>query len=230
MCARFTQHHSPAQITERFEVKQVQFHSPPRYNIAPGQTIAVILNDHDQGRVLAGFRWGLIPSWSKDPKTSNPLINARAESLPVKPTFKRALERRRCLIPADGFFEWTGQVGQREPRYFRRRDQALFAFPGLWDEWKDSQNQPLRSCTLITVEPNSLVQSIHNRMPAMLDREGENLWLDTDTHDPGSLRGILKPYPAEAMEMLTVSRRMNSPQFDDPACIAPIPPELLLPI
>jgi putative SOS response-associated peptidase YedK len=221
MCARFTQHHTPAQITERFEPVRLLFEPQPRYNIAPSQIIPVIWRDGNS-RVMEGIKWGLIPPWAKSPGTIQPIINARAESLAEKPTFRRPLTRQRCLIPADGFYEWTaGTAGKRQPIHFRLRTQELFAFAGLWDQGRDQEGAATRMCTLITVPPNDLVASVHNRMPAILRVEHESLWLDPELQSPSALIELLKPYPAELMESFPVSPRLNSPRADDPDCLRP---------
>jgi putative SOS response-associated peptidase YedK len=228
MCARFTQHHTPAQITERFEVQQILFQANARFNIAPGQTITVVMRD--PVRVLDGFRWGLIPAWARDPRAGNRLINARAETLAHKPAFQQALLHRRCLIPADGFFEWTGEARKRQPMYIRMRNRSLFAFAGLWEEGQEFPSGPRRTCVIVTVEPNQIMRPLHNRMPSILSSEHENLWLDPGVKDPGRLLSVLQPYPAEAMEAFAVSRKMNLPKEDDPACIEPIQIDPLLPL
>lgn len=225
MCARYTQHHSPAQITERFGPVRLLFELPPRYNIAPGQTITVIRNI-EHSRVLQSMKWGLIPFWAKDSRMTQPLINARAESLAEKPAFRHALQTQRCLIPADGFYEWIPGAGhRRQPVYFRLRTRGLFAFAGLWERRQDSQGEILETCALITVPPNSLVAPVHNRMPAILSTDHESSWLDLDCQSPAILTNLLKPYPAHLMESFHVSPRMNSPRVDDPNCVGSISPD-----
>jgi putative SOS response-associated peptidase YedK len=229
MCARFTQHHSPARITERFAPVTLELSLPPRYNIAPQQTITVVMQTGVE-RVADGMTWGLVPFWAKGPQSSQPLINARAESLGAKPVFRRSLQSQRCLIPADGFFEWTGPANRRQPVYFHLRGQELFAFAGIWALGQDGPGQNQRTCALITVPPNSLVAPVHNRMPAILRPEDESLWLNPAESDTDRLISILLPYPADAMDSRRVSPRMNSPQVDDVACIEPLrETELMLP-
>lgn len=226
MCGRFTLHHDTEAVAERFQVQETLVAPPPRYNIAPTQPVAVVIQS-DGTRRLDGFRWGLVPFWAKDDTIGNRLINARAETLREKPSFKHAIERRRCLIPADGFYEWKRLSDRRkEPMHIRRADGDLFAFAGLWEEWKDPESgQPLRTCTIITVPPNPLLSTIHDRMPAMLRPEDEALWLDTPGVAKEEALLLLQPYPDMAMEAYPVSRAVNTPAVDDPICIEPAPLE-----
>ncbi|MGC8783782.1 MAG: SOS response-associated peptidase [Armatimonadota bacterium] len=220
MCGRFTLTQPTQAVAERFGVQCILFEFTPRYNIAPSQPVAVIMQDG--GRRLEACRWGLVPFWAKDPEIGNRLINARAETLAEKPAFKYSLTRRRCLIPADGFYEWRKEGGRRVPVYIRKRDGGLFAFAGLWDEWQSPDGSPLRTCTIITTEPNALVASIHNRMPAILMPEHEALWLDTSLKEPAQLLAMLQAYPEAEMEAYPVSPRVNNPNNDDPLCIQPV--------
>ncbi|SRR5579884_287706 len=218
MCGRYSLHHSPDQIAMRFGVQEMLVSPAERYNIAPTQPVAVVVQQEGQ-RLLEAYQWGLIPAWAKDPGIGNKLINARAETLAEKPAFKQALVRRRCLIPSDGFYEWKKEEKARQPMYIRRKDEALFAFAGLWEEWRQEDGAPLRTCTIITVPPNELLAPIHDRMPAILRPEDEALWLDTSRKNVPDLLAALQPYPAEAMEAYPVSRRVNTPLVDDPALL-----------
>lgn len=222
MCGRFTLHHSAEEIVERF-LAELLPHLEPRYNIAPTQPVAVVTQNG--ARRLDQYQWGLIPSWAKDKSIGHRMINARAETLAEKPAFRTALQRRRCLIPADGFYEWreadTPEEGGRTPMHIRRRDGGLFAFAGLWDEWRDPETQkPLRSCTIITGTPNPLIAPIHDRMPMILRPEDEERWLDTSLTGGESLHSLLAPYPADVLEVYAVSRRVNAPIVDDPSLVA----------
>jgi putative SOS response-associated peptidase YedK len=230
MCGRFTLHHTLEELEERFiaeaDTPSVA-EAAPRYNIAPTQDILVVTQNG--ARHLQGCHWGLIPSWAKDPAIGNKMINARAETLAEKPSFRTALSRRRCLIPADGFYEWqdatadlaSGKKAPRTPMHIRLQDGGLFAFAGLWDEWHAPDGSPLRSCTIITTAPNAVTAPIHDRMPVILRPEDEGLWLDRSVTDASDLLPLLAPYPADAMEAYAVSRQVNAPTVDDPACIAP---------
>jgi putative SOS response-associated peptidase YedK len=215
MCGRYTLHHSVEEIAARFNVANVAFEAEPRYNIAPTQTIAAITGDGE--RNLRGFGWGLVPFWAKDPQIGNRMINARAETIAEKPAYKHALARRRCLIPADGFYEWMRTGAQRTPMYIRFRDERLFAFAGIWERWSDPAGADLYTCSIVTVEPNHIVAPIHNRMPAILAPEDEEAWLEP-TRGAGDVLPLLRPHPPDEMEAFPVSRRVNSPSFDDPAC------------
>jgi putative SOS response-associated peptidase YedK len=220
MCGRFTLTQPAQAVAERFGVQLVLFTPSPRYNIAPSQPVAVILQNGE--RRLEACQWGLVPFWAKDPEIGHRLINARAETLAEKPAFKYSLTRRRCLIPADGFYEWRKEGDRRVPVYIRRRDGGLFAFAGLWDEWQSPDGSPLRTCTIITTEPNALLAPIHHRMPAILKPEQEALWLDTSLKDPVRLIEMLQAYPETELEAYPVSSRVNHPGNDDPLCIQPV--------
>lgn len=220
MCGRFTQRHKPEEVIERFEVGEDDLISQPRYNIAPSQNLATVRQG--DGRQLFACRWGLIPFWAKDPAIGNRMINARAETLAEKPSFRRAFAARRCLIPADGFYEWRKQgKGASRPFYIRLRDDGLFGFAGLWEEWKSPDGEVVTTCAIITVEPNELMAGIHNRMPAILKPEHEAAWLDRSNDIP-AVSNLLQPYPSELMEAYEISRAVNNPRFDDPACIEPV--------
>ena len=230
MCGRFTLHHMLEELEERFAVEVEALtvaETAPRYNIAPTQDILVVTENG--ARHLQGYHWGLIPSWAKDPAIGSKMINARAETLAEKPSFRTALQRRRCLIPADGFYEWqdaaadlpTGKKAPRTPMHIRLQGGGLFAFAGLWDEWHAPDGSSLHSCTIITTAPNAVTAPIHDRMPVILRPGDEGLWLDRSVSDASALLPLLIPYPAEAMEAYAVSRSVNAPTVDDPGCIAP---------
>ncbi|MCI0524862.1 MAG: SOS response-associated peptidase [Acidobacteria bacterium] len=215
MCGRYTLHHAPAEIGERFDVEVVPELAPPRFNIAPTQIVPVIRQT--DGREMVGCKWGLVPSWAKDPAIGNKMINARSETLASKPSFKNALAKRRCLIPADGFYEWL--KAKKQPFYFRLRDRGLFALAGLWEEWiEPGSGEPLQTCTIITVEPNKLVAQVHQRMPALLLPDEEAIWLDPD-HKAADVLSLLRPYPVEKMELVPVSRAVNSASAQGPELI-----------
>jgi putative SOS response-associated peptidase YedK len=191
----------------------------PRYNIAPSQPILAFPNDgRNQAQV---FAWGLIPSWADDPANGNRMINARAESLAEKPAFRTAFRRRRCLIPADGFYEWRKQGKRKTPMYVRMKSHQPFAFAGLWEVWRSPDGSEVPSCTIITTEPNELLKDIHNRMPAVLRPEHYKPWLDPGEKRPDELRPMLAPYPADGMEAYEVSTAVNSPSTHGEDCIAP---------
>jgi putative SOS response-associated peptidase YedK len=218
MCGRYTMHHSPQQLVMRFGVTDARATPTERYNIAPTQAVPVIV-EGEGARFLDMMQWGLIPSWAREPGIGNKMINARAETLTEKSAFKAALSRRRCLIPADGFYEWTTEGAKRQPMHIRRKDGELFAFAGLWEEWKQPDGTPLRTCTIITTSPNAVMQPIHDRMPAILLPEEEQMWLHVALNNPAEVTGLLHPYPAELLEAYPVDRRVNIPTIEDPALL-----------
>lgn len=216
MCGRYTLHHSVEEIAARFNVANIAFEPALRYNIAPTQEVAAVTNE--DGRSLRRFAWGLVPFWAKDPQIGNRMINARAETIAEKPAYKHALSRRRCLIPADGFYEWARTGEHRTPMYIKFADDRLFSFAGIWERWAPEDGPELVTCSIVTVEPNRLVAPIHNRMPAILKPEDEEVWLST-AREPEKVLGCLAPYPPDEMTTHRVSRRVNSPSHDDPSNI-----------
>jgi len=228
MCGRFTLKTDTKKLAEAFAEFEVPQELPARYNIAPSQAVAVVANNGE--RKVEFFQWGLIPSWAKDLKIGNQMINARAETLGEKPAFKVAYKRRRCLVLADGFYEWRtppsppsdrgGKGGGKTPMYAQLKSGQPFAFAGLWEMWRSAEDTIL-SCTIITTDPNELMAEIHNRMPVILPPEAYELWLDPAERTPDQLNGLLKPYPAELMTAYPVSKLVNSPQNDSPELIEP---------
>lgn len=192
---------------------------PPRYNIAPTQEVAVI-RQLEGKRLLAPMRWGLIPAWAKAAKGGPSLINARADTVAEKPAFRSAFKLRRCLVPADGFFEWRTEGKKKVPVYFKMRDGRPFAFAGLWEHWHGAEGD-INSFTLITTEPNSVVAPVHDRMPVILPPDQYDRWLDPELRDPAALQPLLRPYPGEAMMGYPVSTRVNKPIDDDPSLLEP---------
>jgi len=220
VCGRFTLTTNLGAIAKRFGVARFLEEVGPRYNIAPTQTV-IVVND-DGTRHLTEMQWGLIPSWAKDPAIGNRMINARAETVATKPAFRVALRKRRCLIPSDGFYEWQ-PIGQRkQPVYTLLKSREPFAFAGLWEGWTSPAGKEIKTCTIITTEANELLKPVHDRMPVILTKEAESLWLDPAIQDPDKLLPLLKPYPAEEMEAYPVSTKVNSPANEGPACIVPL--------
>ncbi|MCC6727788.1 MAG: SOS response-associated peptidase [Chthonomonadales bacterium] len=224
MCGRFTLTRATDQVARRFAAEQLVLPIAPSYNVAPGQAVAAI-TDWGGRRVLEPLRWGLVPFWAKEPAIGNRLINARAETLAEKPAFRNALTRRRCLVPADGFYEWRQEGGKRQPMYVHMRDGELFAFAGLWEEWLSPDGSPLRTCAVITVPPNALMAEIHNRMPAILAPDDEASWLGGAGKRVEDLLSLLAPYDDRGMEAYPVSRRVNAPTVNDASCIEPLADE-----
>jgi putative SOS response-associated peptidase YedK len=207
MCGRFSLTAEDFELKERFGVEIDSRIYTPRYNAAPSQRLAVISNENPGE--ISFMRWGLVPFWAKDPAIGNKLINARAETIADKPSFKQALKRRRCLIPASGFFEWK-QSGNKQPYYFHLKGKELFAFAGLWESWKDAEGKELRSFTIITTKANEIMKGIHHRMPVLLN-EDENM----------NVEEILQPLSPIHMERYAVSKQVNKPINDYPEIIEP---------
>ena len=222
MCGRYTLLASPEALQEQFGLAEVPDLSP-RYNIAPTQQVAAVRRPAgQQRRELVLLRWGLVPPWADDPAIGSRLLNARAETVADKPSFRPALRCRRCLILADGFFEWQAVNGKKQPHYFRLRDGRPFAIAGLWERWARGGDGAVESCTLITTEANELVRPLHDRMPAILPPEAYEVWLDPAVQHPATLRPLLRPYEAGEMVACPVSTRVNSPRNDDAGCVQPV--------
>ena len=210
MCGRYSLVPTES-IAARFDIQQQQLTLVPRYNVAPSQSMPVVVRNSPNR--LVEMQWGLIPSWSKEPRAQFSTINARAETITKSPVFRGPFKSRRCLVPASGFFEWQRTERGKQPFCIRLKDGDLFAFAGLYDIWHDAEGNELYSYTVITTTPNDLVASIHNRMPVILRQEDEDVWLDKES-DPAQLLALLKAYPADKMEAYPVSRAVNSPAND----------------
>jgi putative SOS response-associated peptidase YedK len=218
VCGRYTLRKPARQIAREFDLPTVP-DLPPRYNIAPGQPVPVVRLAPDQGgRELALIDWGLIPPWADDPEADNRLINARAETLAEKPSFRRAFRERRCLVLADGFCEWRRLDGRKQPYFVHMRDDRPFAFAGLWESW-DRGGEPMETCAIITTGANDLMAPIHDRMPAIVPQVAYGVWLNGEVRDLSRLRFLLRPYPAEGMDAYPVSRLVNDPANDRAECI-----------
>ncbi|GIQ69206.1 putative SOS response-associated peptidase YoqW [Xylanibacillus composti] len=193
----------------------------PRYNVAPGQLIPAIVHDGTKNR-LGELKWGLVPNWAQDAKGGFKMINARAETVREKPAFRASFQRKRCIIPADGFYEWKETKDRRkQPMRIVLRDRSLFAMAGLYDTWMAPDGSKLSTCTIITTAPNALMRDIHDRMPVILRREDEALWLDRRESNEDRLLALLQPYPADEMEAYPVSPKVGSVKNDDPDCAEP---------
>ncbi len=223
MCGRFTLTATEDELLDLLAELETSQLSDPRYNIAPSQPIAAVLNDGK--RRITAIRWGLIPSWAKDSAIGNRMINARAETIAEKPSFQKSFQTRRCLIPANGFYEWKRDSSGKSkvPFYIRMKSARPFFLAGLWDVWNDPDGQPITSGTIITTAPNELVSPIHDRMPVILAPESYELWLAEGGQRPEELAACLKPYPAGQMEIFAVSTWVNNPRNDDSRCISEEP-------
>jgi putative SOS response-associated peptidase YedK len=191
----------------------------PRFNVAPTQNVAVVrLDSKQQGRELPHLRWGLIPSWADDPSIGSRMINARAETVAEKPAFRHAFKAKRCLVVADGFYEWQRMDGRKQPYFIHLKDDRPFAFAGLWERWTKG-DELIESCTIITTGANELMQPIHDRMPVVIPKSAYDIWLDPTIKDPERLQPLLAPYPSDEMVAYTVSTLVNSPKNDVEACV-----------
>lgn len=220
MCGRYSL--VPTEdMAARFNVEEQQLPLLPRYNVAPSQAMPVVVRNSPNR--LVAMQWGLVPAWSKEPRTTFSTINARAETIATSAVFRGPFKARRCLVPASGFYEWQPADRGKQPYCIRLRGGDLFAFAGLYDLWRDDEGNELHSYTIITTTPNAVVAPIHNRMPVILRREDEDVWLDTDA-GPAQLRSLLAPYPADEMEAFTVSRAVNSPANESAELLQPAAP------
>jgi putative SOS response-associated peptidase YedK len=219
MCGRFTLRTSPQKVADQFDLADVPAFSP-RFNVAPTQQVLAV-RLKDGARCPAFLRWGLIPSWAKDTKIGNSLINARADGVADKPSFRSAFKRGRCLVVADGFYEWRKDGKAKQPFFIRMKDDRPFAFAGLSEHWSKGE-KPIDSASLITTEPNPLMATIHDRMPVILPKEYWDLWLDPEFQSKEKLLSLLQPYPTDEMVATPVSTLVNSPKNENPECVVPI--------
>jgi putative SOS response-associated peptidase YedK len=217
MCGRFTRSQSIQAVAEEFDVEEVSCDLGPSYNIAPTQKVAVVITDGV--KQLVPVRWGLVPSWAKDLSVGNKMINARAETITEKASYRNAFKKRRCLVVADGFYEWQGQGVAKRPVYIHMKSGKPFGFAGLYEVWKSPEGEEIKTCAIITTEANELMKPIHDRMPVIIPRKHQDKWLDPKTEDHSYLLGMLKPNPADEMEAYPVSKRVNSPRNNSPECI-----------
>jgi putative SOS response-associated peptidase YedK len=222
MCGRYTVSSPGEVIGEMFDLVEVP---PvlPRYNLAPTQEAPVVrVAAPGAARSLDLLRWGLVPYWAQDASIGNRMINARAEGVADKPAYRYSFRKKRCLIVADGFYEWKKEPGGKQPYLIRRGDRLPFAFAGLWSQWRTPEAATLETFTIITTDANDLIRPLHNRMPVILDRDSFSLWLDPAVEDPARLQDLLRPAPSEGWETVPVSRAVNSPAHDAPDCIEPL--------
>ncbi len=219
MCGRFTLI-TNAQLLSRI----LQLNRTPeveaRYNIAPTQPVAAVRVFSESGeREMDLLRWGLIPFWAKDEKIGTRMINAKAETVFDKPAFRLAARRRRCLIPADGFYEWQKKGKEKFPFYIHMKDEKPFCFAGLWEQWNSGSKEAIESCTILTTDANDLVQPLHNRMPVIVPSDNYDLWLDPEIEEQDKVAPLLSPYPSAPMTAYRVNQEVNNAAFDDPKCI-----------
>jgi putative SOS response-associated peptidase YedK len=223
MCGRYRLSRRKQVVEEYFDCGLDEPDWSPRFNIAPTQPIPVIRqNPKEPVRELSLVRWGLIPSWAKDSSIAAKMINARSETAGIKPAFCDALKSRRCLIPADGFYEWSRTGKTKQPYCFEVNDGQLFAFAGLWDRWKEPSGNCVTTCSILTTTPNAVTSAVHDRMPVILDPDSYDLWLDPGMRDVGTASDLLRPYDARLMRCYPISTRINHVANDDEECSAPV--------
>jgi len=218
MCGRFTSFLSPELLSSVFGVT-VKSALPQRYNIAPTQLVQVV-REKAEGRYLSPVRWGLVPSWAKELSIGSHMINARCETVHEKPAFRHAIKYSRCIVPANGFYEWEHIGQERHPLYIQMSDGSPIGFAGLWEHWKAPNGDTIESFSILTTTSNKLLENIHDRMPVIISPENFDLWLNHNMHDPLQLQEIYLPFPPEKMTAFQVPTLVNNPRFDSPACIA----------
>ncbi len=222
MCGRFATTYTGTALAELFSLPFVP-DIEPRYNIAPSQPVVAIRTDAATGqRERAHLKWGLIPAWAKDAAIGHRLINARAETLSEKPSFRNAFKRRRCLVPASGFYEWSKTADGKQPVFIRMVREQPFAMAGLWENWQAPDGSAVQSCTLITTTAKDLLRPVHHRMPVIVPEHEFERWLDPRQQDAAALQTLLRPYAADAMKYFPVSTHVNNPRNEGPDCIAPL--------
>jgi len=223
MCGRFVGFRKLEELVQHFPIDKTACDAAASYNIAPSQEVLAIVRQHGENR-LDKYHWGLVPFWAKDVGIGNRMINARAETVDQKPSFRTAFKKRRCLIPADGFFEWKGSKGRKQPYYLTLPDQRPFGFAGLWEQWRDPQSESpvYKSCAIITTTASKSVQPVHHRMPVIITPAKYNRWLDPDCEDPTELKDILANWIETELVAVAVNPQVNSARHNDPANIKPL--------
>ena len=223
MCGRYRLSRRKQILAEHFDAISDADDWIPRYNIAPTQPVPVIRqHPTEPTRHLSEMRWGLIPSWSTESSSAARMINARSETAHTLPAFRDAIKYRRCLVPADGFYEWKRSANAKQPYCFEVNEGALFAFAGLWEGWRDPGGQWIKTCTILTTTPNAVISAVHDRMPVILDPGDYDLWLDPGMKDSSAIAQLLKPCDARLMRCYPVSSRVNQVQNDDAECSAQV--------
>lgn len=222
MCCRYTLTQVQTALTGMLRLRDLAAKLQARYNIAPTQPIAAVrANEHSRERELAIFSWGLVPFWAKDPSLAHKMINARSETAAGKPAFRGPMRHHRCLIPADGFYEWKGKAGHKQAYYFRRQDRAPFCFAGLFDHWGSPDGSEIESAAILTTSPNQFMKPIHHRMPVIIEEKDYDRWLDPRLQRPGEVQDLLKAPPEDFLIREPVTPLVNSVQNDLPECIEP---------
>lgn len=224
MCGRYSLYADYSALLERFNIEEAAFQEgdyEPNYNVAPSQQVVAVINDGSKNR-LGLLKWGLIPPWAKDEKIGYKMINARAETAAEKPSFRNAFKKKRCLVVADSFYEWQRSETGKTPMRIKMKSGEPFAFAALWESWKSPDGKTVNTCSILTTKPNELMASIHDRMPVVLTKEAEKVWLDPKVQDLEVLGELLKPFNTEEMEAYEVSEAVNSPKNNGPELIREI--------
>lgn len=221
MCGRYTLAPPPGTISRLFDLGELP-PLEPRYNIAPSQYIACIRRGQGSRREFCVVKWGLVPFWAKDKSIGHRLINARSETAASKPAFRAAMRYRRCLLPANGFYEWKKTPKGKQPMYIQVKHGELFALGGLWESWESEEGEVIDSAVILTTRPNERVREIHDRMPVIIPADGYERWLDPEIQKFDQVSDLLEPFPAETMTVCPVSKKVNRPDFDLPECIEPV--------
>lgn len=228
MCGRFTQQRPSAELAALFGAEDLAESPGERYNLAPQQLGLVVVERDDLRRAIVPYRWGLVPSWAKDARIGNRLINARAETVATTPAFRASFQKRRCIVPADGFYEWERMTPEiRQPNLIHRADNEPMAFAGLWSIWRDAtqpEAEPTRTFTIITTTANATLEPIHDRMPVILPASAWGTWLAPAPADPGELLALLRPAPDDLLERFPVSKRVNNARNEGPDLVIPLGP------
>lgn len=218
MCGRYVCYQSTSDIAEAFDVTEILLDWQPSFNIAPTQIVPAVV--HTNARKLVGLKWGLVPSWAKDASMAAKMINARCETLLEKPSFKEAFLKRRCLIIANGFYEWQTKGETKQPLYIHLQNKQPMSLAGLYEHWRSPEGV-ISTCTIVTTAANPLLEPIHSRMPVILTPEQQGIWLDPECHDSQQLQALLQPYPANSMAFYPVNPQINRYTFNEPACLDP---------
>lgn len=221
MCGRFSLVAPLKEIALRFDARTVEDQWKPRYNIAPGQPVLTVISEKDRNS-LVFMTFGFVPHWAREKPTGYTMINAKAETIAEKPSYRDSFKHKRCIIPADGFYEWEQTDEGKQPYRFTLKGDALFGFAGIWDTWTDPEGRSRNTLAIITTEGNALTKKLHDRMPVILKRKDETAWLDPTLTEPDKLTPLLASYPAKEMVMYPVSSKMNSWRHDTADCIRPI--------
>jgi putative SOS response-associated peptidase YedK len=221
MCGRFVADIPASELAKIFKLVESQTQLKPRYNVAPTQSVAVIRNANDHN-ILSQMKWGLIPSWSKDTKIASHTINARSETVAEKPAFRHAIKYQRCIIPSSGFYEWSHTEHHKEPHYIFMSDRSIMSFAGIWETWKAPDESIIETFSILTTTANKLIETLHDRMPVIIQAEDFDIWLNKNMHDPHQLEQLYQPLMPELMSLYKVSDLVNSPRNDSPRCIEPV--------